>query len=589
MATQTIEKRMAAGRHGTLDLEALTGAIDRFNAAGQLGQDPLAALYPERRKGWSLFSNQLFDAEIEALRPYIFPYRQLPEQPTDEPVPAHNLIAGVWHAAEGGETAIMHAPWDDRVPLARLAASGPKDVERVLSTAHGYWESLEWAQEVVTYRKWVVANFSRILDYYYEDILTEIRHQIPKTRIEADKDFWEAKRAADHIGGNADKAMQGELAPQMMAGHSYWKNPYLPAGVCVLLTPMNFIYGIPGIQMVGCYMSGSPMVFKGHPLAAITNTVLMRMLLAAGAEPRAIYKMEGFGKGISTLATDHRVAVVSLTGSEATAKAIAAGRGVRTLRFEGGGCNWAWVDDGYSDPELRKIAERLAYSKLGFSSHKCTTLHGIAARPETLSKLVKYVNTEMDAWEIRDPRRGEDVKVVGPNMVHQAQTVSNIQEAASQAGYPILRKGGKVTGSDYADHAQVVAPVVIGGLKPVSMVACDWDGKGVQEFNLTTTEFFMPILCAMPLDGFDEFLRFCLLTNPHDLACSIWTRDDRQLQRARQLIGGMLKENDGTDSALEWEEFGASGIGDSGNMGVGDASATIGIFCRRQKGRHVVF
>ena len=29
----------------------------------------------------------------------------------------------------------------------------------------------------------------------------------------------------------------------------------------------------------------------------------------------------------------------------------------------------------------------------------------------------------------------------------------------------------------------------------------------------------------------------------------------------------MLKENDGTDSALEWEEFGASGVGESGNTG----------------------
>jgi hypothetical protein len=51
----------------------------------------------------------------------------------------------------------------------------------------------------------------------------------------------------------------------------------------------------------------------------------------------------------------------------------------------------------------------------------------------------------------------------------------------------------------------------------------------------------------------------------------------------------MLKENDGTDSALEWEEFGAGGLGPSGNMGVGDPEATFQIYCRRQKGRHVVF
>ena len=40
---------------------------------------------------------------------------------------------------------------------------------------------------------------------------------------------------------------------------------------------------------------------------------------------------------------------------------------------------------------------------------------------------------------------------------------------------------------------------------------------------------------------------------------------------------------------LEWEEFGASTVGESGNMGVGEVQATISIYSRRQKGRHFVF
>jgi len=117
----------------------------------------------------------------------------------------------------------------------------------------------------------------------------------------------------------------------------------------------------------------------------------------------------------------------------------------------------------------------------------------------------------------------------------------------------------------------------------------NWDGKGVQEVRLATTEFFMPILVGMELPDFASYVRFCLFENSHDLATSVWTRDDRKLQLARRTIGGMLKENDGTDSALEWEEFGASGIGDSGNMGVGEVTATLSIYTRRQKGRHLVF
>lgn len=574
---------------GRFDIAALKAAVRQFNDNGQLGRDPLAQVYKSRRAGWSLFSVGLRDEEMEALRGYIFPYTQLPSKPGDKPVPAYNLINGEWKKPQSGKTVVLNSLWDNRVPLTEVADSAAEDVEEIVGAAYDFWTTLEWADELVTYRKFVVNNVSRLMEYFSEELMAEIRHVIPKTRMEAEKDFWEGKRAADHIGGNAEKAMRGEMVPPMVAGHTYWKNGYLAAGVSAVITPMNFIYGIPGIQVIGCYMSGSPMIFKGHPYGGICSTVLTRILLAAGADPRAVHKIEGFGKGISSLGGHEKVAVVSLTGSEHTAKAIQATRGVRTLKFEGGGCNWAWIDDGYTDEELKKIAVRLSYSKLGFSSHKCTTLHGISGSPEVIAKMHKLLNEEWDTWTVGDPHTTDNYKTVGPNMVHKAQTVNNIQEAARKAGYTIVREGGKVTGNEYADHAEVINPVIIGGLKPVSMVKCDWDGKGEQEFNLTTTEFFMPILCTMELASFDDFIRFAILTNSHDLACSIWTRDDAKLQRARKTIGGMLKENDGTDSAMDWEEFGASGIGDSGNMGVGDAETTPAIFSRRQKGRHVVF
>jgi len=582
----------------SFDLDQLKSDVGDFNNRAQLGLDPLAEMYARRRSSWSLFTPGLRDEEIEALRDYLFPYREMPSAPDAEPIATYNFTAGQWRKPASGKMATLPTLWDKRVPFASVPDSQPEDVEQAIAYAYDFWSSLEWHTETVAYRKWVVANWSRMMEYFYEDIIREIRHEIPKTRLEGDKDYWEGKRCADHIGGNAEKAMRGELVPQMVDNHTYWKNAYLPAGVAAVITPMNFIYGIPGIQLIGCYMAGAPMIFKGHPYGAVSNTVMIRMLLAAGADPRAVQKLEGFGAGIAGLATDKRIAVVSLTGSEQTAKTISLGRGIRPTRFEGGGCNWSWIDDGYSDAELEKIAVRLTYSKLGFSSHKCTTLHGIAASPATLSKVIGFVNAEMDRWEIKNPAfiSDADTKVIGPNMVHKAQTITNIQEAARKAGCEILREGGKLAGSafgytvdaDYAANAEVVAPVIL-KVTPTVEATCDWDGKGEQTFALATTEFFMPILCAMELATFEDFVKFSLLTNSHDLACSIWTRDDVKLSKARRIIGGMLKENDGTDSALEWEEFGASGIGGSGNMGVGDAETTIAIFCRRQKGRHVVF
>ena len=569
---------------------ALAGAAERFVSDGideRGGLDPVAALYSARRAAYSLFSLHLSDADCEALRPYLFG-RPIPRRPGDKPLICLNLVDGAWRRP--AELVAMKSLADRRVTLFELARSREQDCRDAVDRAHAYWSSLEWASEGLAYRKHVIKNLSRLLERFYEECLDELRQQTPKTRLEADKDFWEAKRAADHLEGNAEKAMAGELVPTMIAGQAYWKDAFIPAGVCTVITPMNFIYGIPGIQIVGCYLSGSPMIFKGHPFSAITSTTLVKMLLAAGADPRAVHKLEGFGGDVSPIVADERVAVVSVTGSAETAKALQAARGVRPVRFEGGGCNWAWIDDGLAEAELQRIVARIAYSKLSLGSHKCTSLHGIAASRATLDRIEPKIVAEMASWKAADPRAAapSETKIVSPLMVHKASTVNSIQESARAAGVKVLLEGGRVTTGEYAQHAEVVAPVVLGRVTQATRVRVDWDGAE-REIALATTEFFMPILVTMETPIFDDFVRFCLDVNPHDLATSLWTRDDVKLARARRTLGGMLKENDGTDSALEWEEFGASGVGESGNTGVGAAAATIAMFCRKQKGRHFVF
>ncbi len=566
----------------------LAEEIQAFNARGQLGKDPVAACFAERRKAHGLFTNLLTDRELDLLKPYLFCWRDLPQRSSDAPVRVTNLIDGEWRLPAKGEMALLRSHADRRIPLMEVPASTEEDVEKAVSAADRAWKSLSWAEDVFTYRKHVIKNFSRMMDYFAEDCMREIRQQIPKTRLEAQKDFFEAKRAADHLEGSAEAALQGELLPPMLPGHSYWRNPWVPAGVSVIISPMNFIWGIPGIHLVGAYLAGVPFIYKGHPYAGITNTTMIRMMIAAGADPAYVQKVEGFGKGIASLATDRRVTVVAVTGSSETAGKIQQGRGLNRLRFEGGGCNWSYVDDGYSPEDLKKIAVRLAYSVCGFGAHKCTSLHGVAASSRTLDTLLGLINEEMGTWRVADPRETTDDKVLSPLMVHKAQTLVDIvAEAKKTPGVTVVREGGRADGA-YGEHSEAVKPVIL-KIRPDSTVKVNWDGKGMADVRLATTEFFMPILVGMELPDFASYVRFCLFENSHDLSTSIWTRDDRKLQLGRRTLGGMLKENDGTDSALEWEEFGASGIGDSGNMGVGEVTATLSIYTRRQKGRHLVF
>jgi hypothetical protein len=159
------------------------------------------------------------------------------------------------------------------------------------------------------------------------------------------------------------------------------------------------------------------------------------MLIAAGADPRAVHKLEGFGGDIAPLVEDPRVAVVSVTGSAETAKKLQAGRGVRPVKFEGGGCNWAWIDDGFSTTS----SKRSPCASRTRSSARVAQVHEPARHrrepQKTLDRIEPLIVAEMKTWKaVKDPRIAPDRRdeVVSPLMVHKASTLTSIQRSGAK-------------------------------------------------------------------------------------------------------------------------------------------------------------
>src|SRR5256886_13803262 len=148
----------------TLVDDKLRSAIRAFNEKGQLGPDPLAARYADRRAAFSLFARQMSDADIETLRPYLFCYAEkgIAQKPGDaKKVVVRDFIAGEWRAPASGEHAEMASPADRRVKLFDVPASGKQDVEAALAAGDQVWESLARAGEGPAYPKPGVKNAAR--------------------------------------------------------------------------------------------------------------------------------------------------------------------------------------------------------------------------------------------------------------------------------------------------------------------------------------------------------------------------------------------------------------------------------------------
>src|SRR5256885_6234972 len=113
----------------TLVDDKLRSAIRAFNEKGQLGPDPLAARYADRRAAFSLFARQMSDADIETLRPYLFcyPEKGIAQKPGDaKKVVVRNFIAGEWRLALSGRVAGVTSPARTRAERLVVRPPGTK-------------------------------------------------------------------------------------------------------------------------------------------------------------------------------------------------------------------------------------------------------------------------------------------------------------------------------------------------------------------------------------------------------------------------------------------------------------------------------
>ena len=241
------------------------------------------------------------------------------------------------------------------------------------------------------------------------------------------------------------------------------------------------------------------------------------MLLAAGADPRAVHKLEGFGGDIAPLVERpaHRGRQRDRQrrdGEDAPGRARRAAGEVRRRRLQ------LVVD-------RRRLLRRGARQRSPCASPTRSSGWARTSAPActasrrskaTLDRIEPLIVAEMKTWEMRDPRAAApgETKIVSPLMVHKASTVTSIQEAARAAGVKVLLEGGKVTGERLRRARRGGRP----GRARAGDAGDDGAGRlgreGEEPSRSRTTEFFMPILVTMETATFDDFLRFSRRREP---------------------------------------------------------------------------
>ncbi|MGJ0505958.1 MAG: L-piperidine-6-carboxylate dehydrogenase [Methylocystis sp.] len=323
-----------------------------------------------------------------------------------------------------------------------------------------------------------------------------------------------------------------------------------PLGVVGVITAFNFPAAVWAWNAALALVCGDALVWKPSektPLTALaTQALLMRAAARFQHAPDGLSQLIIGGRDAAApLVEDHRVRLVSATGSTAMGRAVApqlAQRFARAL-LELGGNNAAIVCPSASLP---LAARAIAFAAMGTAGQRCTTLRRLFVHEDIYAPLLETLRAAYASAPVGDPRAPGTL--IGPLIDRAAHDAMQAALAEARSEHAVVTGGERLFAEDHPD-ACYVRPALV---------------ELARQSEIARRETFAPILYAIPYREFDEAIR---QHNDvaHGLSSSIFTNDLREAElflSARGSDCGIANVNIGPSGAEIGGAFG--GEKDSG-------------------------
>ncbi|MBV9970345.1 MAG: aldehyde dehydrogenase family protein [Xanthobacteraceae bacterium] len=317
-----------------------------------------------------------------------------------------------------------------------------------------------------------------------------------------------------------------------------------PLGVCGVISAFNFPVAVWSWNAALAFVCGDPVVWKPSektPLTALaTQALLARAARRFGDAPAGLSELLIGGRDVGEiLVDDHRVAVVSATGSTAMGRAVGPRLAARFARaiLELGGNNAALVAPS---ADLDLAVRAIAFAAMGTAGQRCTTLRRLFVHESVYDRLVPRLSQVYASAKVGDPRLADTL--IGPLI--DARAFEGMQRALAEG----RDAGGAVLGGQRVDG--------IGGERTyyVRPVLCEMP----EQVGPVLRETFAPILYVMRYRELDEAIRLHNAVGAGLSSC-IFTLDMREAERFVATTGsdcGIANVNIGPSGAEIGGAFG---------------------------------
>ena len=317
-----------------------------------------------------------------------------------------------------------------------------------------------------------------------------------------------------------------------------------PAGPVAIISAFNFPVAVWAWNAALALVCGDSVIWKPSkkvPLAALATQVLFeRAAEKFGAAPAGLSQVALCTRAAGDLLTkDHRIPVVSATGSTAMGREIGPAVDARFGKsiLELGGNNAMIVC-----PSAKlDLAERaILFAAVGTAGQRCTSLRRLFVHESIYEKLIERLKGLYAKLTIGDPlAKGT---LVGPLIDRDAfETMERALKQASEEGGAVFG-GGRVLAADYPG-AWYARPALV---------------QMPRQSSIVMQETFAPILYVMRYRDFGEALALHNAV-PQGLSSCIFTRDMQEAERFLAVAGsdcGIANVNIGPSGAEIGGAFG---------------------------------
>ncbi|WP_288725188.1 NAD-dependent succinate-semialdehyde dehydrogenase [uncultured Corynebacterium sp.] len=391
------------------------------------------------------------------------------------------------------------------------------DLKRALTTADEAFST--WRETPLEERAQILRKVASLFDAQRDELAAIIAEEMGKSVREGNGEIDDVVDIftyyADH-GAEllADEPLETEGGSAVMRK--------VPLGVIVGVMPWNYPYYQVARFAAPTLMAGNTVLLKHAEICARSSQKIQEILEEAGAPAGVFTNVYASHDQITTLIEDPRVQGVSLTGSEAAGRAVAAtaGKNLKKSLLELGGTDPYIILDTDDVAAAAKTAWKKRMSNVG---QACTSNKRIIVMEDIYDDFVAEMVRIAESFDQGDPMNPQKGEYYPMSSRDAAETLDEQVKKAVEEGATLH------TGGELAEGSAYYSPAVITGI-PV----------GSESYY---EEFFGPVAEIYSVADEEEAIKLAN-DSQYGLGGAVFSTDEERAKRvANQVVTGMIHVN----------------------------------------------